>query len=1070
MAVKWQTPGIRFTEIDNTIQTNADPGIGIGAIVMKSNKGPVNMRVLSRNYNEFVEHFGEPEALDDYGHFAAENYLAVSNQLLAVRATMGDEEYSQIQFSYPEASTSATNMSEDTCVFKYVDNLGDNNLDLVQQLSAVTVLSALLVEEGEEDHKSAEWLVDDGGPISGFTLNQKADWSKFRDIRSDSDELIIYKQGPNNIQGTGVHVTYPSLVDVTGTILKTENKLIFNDYAFNEMSANCSEIAFSNTKINDASSEELKEHTGVKVTMKIPAEYTLNNESFKLSFIGEYSAVSGWGKKLEDGGDDGVFYKDIFTEDNFYPAGKFSGFKMVESSEDIDENDFQKAGYGYQKAMKLQLLDWEDVSTRKTYYVNEYDLNQKDYASDDEEIDPISGAVSAIRYREYGMEDDSFVIAGEYQIDDKDGLDAFFCSAISGMYANGEIDESSRMFPDRSPRKVCFDMANEYGCSDPTEIMNLYYLRYFDVLEQEVTEKIVKSDVTKKNAAGDMDAIQDKLFWLFAKNTDGSTTIKSVFDAKSPDFAYLPIQDDYEFKIRVKIPQTTEYSETIVKRNSITATPSSYIFNSTDRTYIDGYTILTQTEDEPGNGDIENYNSNFDNQLVIASIGPGKYGNDIGVSIITTECSEIAALQHPNAFNWKYTYDDEDQVNDDVQDYTENDADLTWKKVFRINVYVKTKTQTAKGAWGSGMEALLKDPVESWFVSSDPYAKDAEGNSLYAPNVINGHSEYIYVSRSSIALARNGKGQYEQPNQTYSIYQLTGGKNSTKNNIQEKTACLSLYTDRQKADFDILFNTEAIESYRGGKRMTAMQKKIAQIAAARTMDIGVVQTTSKAAKTCKEMLSETKMFTFNNGTYVACYGGYDKYYNGTLASWIYLPKSVAGACAMAYCDNFAYPWMAPAGVQRGGISYTAGQLKRLTDDEVGQLYDNQCNTSRDCGGYGEVLWGQKTALKKVSALNRINVRRCLNYIEKNLENALTPYLFQQNTPNTRSSAKNVIDSFLNRVKSAEGIISFSTSVTQDPEDAHIMNVNIHVIPAEAIEFIDIKINVDRNSGVTVAEG
>lgn len=1063
MAVKWSTPGIRFKEIDNTIQTNADPGIGIGAIVMKSNKGPVNMRVLSRNYNEFVEHFGEPEALDDYGHFAAENYLAVSNQLLAVRATMGDEQYSQIQFSYPEASTSATNMSEDTCVFKYVDSLAENNLELVQQLSAVTVLSALLVEEGEGDNKIAEWVIDDEGAVSGFTLNQEAEWATFRDIRTDNDELIVYKKGPNNLQGEGVHVTYPSLVDVTGTILKTENKLIFTDAAFESFSANCSEIAFSNTKINDASSEELKDHIGVKVTMKIPAEYTLTDESFKLSFIGEFSAVSAWGKKLEDGGDDGVYYKDIFKAENFYPAGKFEGFKGK-----VDNEAFAEYGYGAQDAMKLQLLDWEDVSTRKTYYVNTMDMNPEEYT--EEEIEPVSGSVSAVKYREYGMEDDSYVLVGAYEIDDKKGPDAFFCSGISAMYANGSTTEEESMFDGRSPRKVCFDMANEYGCSDPTEIMNFYYLRYFDVMAQEVVERVVKNDVKKKNSEGKMDAIQSKLFWLYAKNTDGSTTIKSVFDATSPDFAYLPIQDDYEYKTRIKIPGTTEYAETIVKRNNIVATPSSYIFNSTDRTYVDGYTILTQTEDEPGNGDIENYVSMFDNQLVIASIGPGKYGDDVGVSIITTACSDVLALQHPNAFNWKYTYDEEDQVNDDVQDYTENDADLTWKKVFRINVYTKTKTQSAKTAWGSGMDALLKDPVESWFVSTDPYAKDAEGNSLYAPNVINGHSEYIYVSRASIALAKNGKGQYEQPNQTYSIYQLTGGKNSTKNNIQEKTAALALYTDRQKADFDILFNTEAVETFRGGKRMTAMQKKIAQIAGDRTMDIGVVQTTSKAAKTCKDMLSETKSFSFNNGTYVAMYGGYDKYYNGTLASWIYLPKSVAGACAMAYCDNAAYPWMAPAGVQRGGISYTAGQLKRLTDDEVGQLYDNQCNTSRDCGGYGEVLWGQKTALKKVSALNRINVRRCLNYIEKNLENALTPYLFQQNTPNTRSSAKNVIDSFLNRVKSAEGILSYSTSVTQDPEDAHIMNVNIHVVPAEAIEFIDIKINVDRNSGVEVVEG
>ena len=177
----------------------------------------------------------------------------------------------------------------------------------------------------------------------------------------------------------------------------------------------------------------------------------------------------------------------------------------------------------------------------------------------------------------------------------------------------------------------------------------------------------------------------------------------------------------------------------------------------------------------------------------------------------------------------------------------------------------------------------------------------------------------------------------------------------------EKTTALKLYRDRQKADFDILFNVEAIDTFNGRQRYGAMQKKIAEIAAARKIDIGVVQVTSKESKTVKRQIGEAKMFSFNNGSYVAEYGGYDKYYNGTLGSWIYLPKSVAGACAMAYCDMYAYPWMAPAGVSRGGIQYTTGQLSRLTDDEIGQLYDQNVNTSRQCGGFGEIIWGQKTA-------------------------------------------------------------------------------------------------------------
>lgn len=1034
MAVKWSVPGIRFKEIDNTIQNNADPGIGIGAIVLKANKGPVNQRILTRNYQQFTEFFGQPEALDDYGHFAAENYLAVSNQLMCVRATMGDEEYAQIQFAYPEAQPSATNESVDTCVFKYVDNLLNNNLDLIQPLSGVTYVTSLVKEDPETG--MAEWIPDEGR-IAGYALKQCADWASFRDIITEADETIVYKKGPSNVRGLGYHVTYPQNVDENGLVLSTANDLIFEKEAWeSDASAAPEVITVANTPIGEG------EEKGYKVTINIPDSYTLTEGPYKLTMIATASAAEEWKQN-------GVVYNKLFDKENFYPANTFSGF-----DEQCDPDWYFKHNYGVQNAAHLQLLDWEDVTTPKQYYVD----------MDNIETGVVSGTAQSLKYQEYEMAGDQYAIIGTLFIDGEEHKEAglYMCSGFSGMVMNS-TDKTNPWLGGRTPKKVAYDMANEYSVSDVSDLNTYYYLAYYDVLNQQLVEKVVKTDVNKKKD------IDEYLFRMFAKQNAEKTTTVAVVESTTPEFAVLPIQEDYQYTAKVKLPESGETAEVLTKVNGMNATPSSYIFNSTDKTYVDGYTVATETEDEPGIGDIEQYVSNFDNQLVIASIGPGKYGNDVGVSIITTECSEINALQHQNAFNWKYLYDDEDQVDDDAQDYSENDADLTWKKVFRINVYTKPKTQTAKAAWGSGMDALLKDPVESFMVSTDPYVKDSDGNSLYAPTVINGHSDYIYVSRSSVALAKNSRGKYEQPKQTYSIYQLTGGKNSKKNNMQEKTAALSLYADRQKANFDILFNVEAIETFNAKPAYMSHQRRLGQIAGDRTMDIAVVQTTSKSAKTCKQMLNETKSFSFNNGTYVAMYAGYDKYYNSTLGSWIYLPKSVAGACAMAFCDNFAYPWMAPAGVQRGGITYTAGQLKRLTDDEIGQLYDAMTNTSRQCGGFGEVLWGQKTALKKVSALNRINVRRCLNTIEKNLENSMTPYLFQQNTPNTRASAKNVIDSYLQRVKAGEGIISYSTSVTADPEDAHIMNVNIRLVPAEAIEFIDVKINIDRNNGVTVSE-
>ena len=1015
---KYSTPGIRFTEIDNTIRSEAAPGMGIGAIVMKSNKGPVNQRVVTRNYNEFTEIFGEPETLTDYGHFAAENYFANSTQMYAVRATMGDEQYSQIQFSYEGAPVTATNKSKDTAKFVYVDNQSDNTLKLLSPLSAIT----------EVESMSADWQLDNDG-VYGYAMKQNAYYGTFSDILSETEDLIVYKgkqktpgneSWEGNITESGYHVVYPRYVDSQGKNPVPETKLIFTDKAWTTGSATSAECDIK------------KRNSQYYVTVSVPASATLNKKQVNINFYGEYSAVSGWEST-------GVTYSGIFNDQVF--QGNFSG----------DWANTLSAGYGYVPAQRMEIMDWDDPEIKKTFYV-------------DSTFSATTSGVSGLKYTEFFSVDPTYALfANCPKIDfdpTKTGNEAIMTSAVSDMYLSTTTAKLPQYgndeVPARSPKDVIIDMLDAYSCNDISDINDYTYLKYYDPTQNAIIEKIVKE--TPKQLADEKH--QEKyLFWLYAGKGENKLTKAPVYIADDTEMVSLPIQKGYFYDDGTQ-------EKTVL--NNIVAQPSSYIFNSVDKTYADGYTVRTEAEDEPGNGDIEQYKSVFDDQLVIASIGPGKYGDDVGVSIITTECSEIAALNHQNAFNWKYAYDDEDKVNADTSEYNDNPMNLTWKKVFRINVYIKPKTQTAEAAWGFGMDALLKDPAESWFVSTDPYAKDDNGNSLYAPIVINGHSDYIYVSRASVNDARNGVGEYVQPKQTFAIYGLTGGKNSEKNNISEKTAALSLYTDRRRAPFDILFNVDAIDTFNGRQRYNAHQRKIAQIAGTRTMDIGVIQVTSKSAKTAKQMVSETKTFSFNKGDYVAQYAGYDKYYNAALASWIYLPKSVAGACAMAYCDTFAYPWRAPAGVACGTINYTNGQLLKLTDDEIGQLYDNNVNTSRDCGNYGVVLWGQKTALKKNSLLNRINVRRCLNYIEKRLENKMTPYLFMQNSVNTRASARNDIDSFLQQVKAAEGIDRYQLSVTQDPEDPTIMNVNIIVYPTSAIEFIDVKIIINRST-VTVTE-
>ena len=990
---RYSYPSIRMTEIDNSVRNVSTPTVGVGAIVMKANRGPVNERITTHNYSEFKEYFGAPETDSDYGHFAAENFFANSRNLVAVRATMGDESYAQIQFPYQDATAEDTNRSKDTASFQFINNEDTNKLELLEDLNPVVQLDQL-----------ADWeqLPAQDGKV--YAAYQTAGLVTVKDLISDTAPgVLVYKNDQSIVDDEGQYVEFVKNVGKDGSVVSKEDDLILTKNAWEEELVPSGNFTFGQT-ITYADSN-LDPHTGTQVKFTIPAEHTLNKKNLAVSFYANDTTVFTSAEAIS--------YQDIFDKNNFF---KKEGAEATEY-----ETDFP--------ATKIKAKDWDDCET-KTYYVNTVDLRNT------------SGAAAAVSFREYGFADKT---------------EALVMSKEMGIYAV-KYDTADKFYKDDKAKAQT--IAESYGLEvddllahDDSGKIKYGILSYVDVREgvdpEDTSEsiddyytgkrtyKIVFADFDLDDQSGQY--YNDRLFWLFSvKNKHKAQTVSVYTIGSEPQAAVLPWQES--------------------DLTRLGAHATSEILNAVSGKYKDGYTRAIESDNEPGNGDIEQYHPNHENQLVIAAIGPGKFGNDIGVSIITAEADKIPALHHPNAFNWKYKYDTDDAL------LNGNEDDLTWKKVYRINVYTKLKTQTAQAAWGTGVDALLKDPDEFWLVSNDPTAKDGEGKSLYAPNVINGNSKYIYVSRNSVNSAVTGSGTFAQPQQTFAIYGLTGGENSKKNTAAEKTAALKLLEDRQKAPYNIIFNVEAIPTFNGRERYAAMQQRIAQIAGNRTMDLGIVQTTSLEAHDIKTMKSEGKNFAFNNGSYVWPTANYDKYYNSDLAQYIYLPKSVACACAVARNQILGTPWKAPAGTKYGAIPYSVNQLVNLSDDEIGQLLDYNITTSRLCGLHGECIWGHKTALRQESKRNRVNVRECLNFIELALKNYLDPFLFEQNIPTIRGSIKNIIDAFLSRVAAGGGIDpDFRTSVVADPDDDHIVLVNIALIPTDVIEFIDVRITINRGS-------
>lgn len=194
-------------------------------------------------------------------------------------------------------------------------------------------------------------------------------------------------------------------------------------------------------------------------------------------------------------------------------------------------------------------------------------------------------------------------------------------------------------------------------------------------------------------------------------------------------------------------------------------------------------------------------------------------------------------------------------------------------------------------------------------------------------------------------------------------------------------------------------------------------------------------------------------------------------------SEIMIPPSTIALCTMAYNDQVAYPWFAPAGFQRGlvtcattvGYLTSEGEFKSvlLNQGQRDTLYQNNINPIAFIPGRGLVVYGQKTLSSVASALDRINVARLANYLKFNLDNILKPFLFEQNDQQTRDSAKLTVQRFLSGLITLRALEDFAvlcdtTNNTPERRDRNELWVDILIKPIKAIEFIYVPVRI-RNS-------
>lgn len=174
-----------------------------------------------------------------------------------------------------------------------------------------------------------------------------------------------------------------------------------------------------------------------------------------------------------------------------------------------------------------------------------------------------------------------------------------------------------------------------------------------------------------------------------------------------------------------------------------------------------------------------------------------------------------------------------------------------------------------------------------------------------------------------------------------------------------------------------------------------------------------------------------------------------------------VPPSVVVLGAFARNDAVAHPWFAPAGYSRGALQTTESAAVLLLRANMDILQDSHINPIVSFpGSDGVVVWGQKTLQAAASALDRVNVRRLMIEIRRQVRSIANSLLFEPNRETTLNRFSALVTPVLTRIQEQQGINRFkvkidTTTTTQADVENNTIRGKIFVEPTRTAENVSI---------------
>jgi len=180
-----------------------------------------------------------------------------------------------------------------------------------------------------------------------------------------------------------------------------------------------------------------------------------------------------------------------------------------------------------------------------------------------------------------------------------------------------------------------------------------------------------------------------------------------------------------------------------------------------------------------------------------------------------------------------------------------------------------------------------------------------------------------------------------------------------------------------------------------------------------------------------------------NDSFGALYWPWVKVYDAYNKKEAFMPPSGFVTAQMAYNDYVADPWFAAAGFSRGLIR--AGVELEMSPD-LGQrdaLYGdgNAVNPIVNFTREGITIWGDRTLQRRPTALDRVNVRRMLLYVEKVIATSVRYLVFEPNDPTTWRRFVGLVTPSLEFVKARRGLYDYRVICDETTNPAYLIDQN-----------------------------